>query len=163
VAIGIIEWVVAWTIRAAIPAEPHLVATILAWLWGVFHTAYSSVFAAMLYHGLRASKEGIGQASADDLSSFLKTTGVATDRTFGAIFNKCFEIYGMMEGKNSFSDLPTEQRRTLRTDLYLVSESLGKLVKQKKLTDDEAKEASALKARMDKTTKFIPDLANVVV
>jgi hypothetical protein len=60
VAIGIIQWVVAWTIRAAIPAEPHLVATILAWLWGVFHTAYSSVFAAMLYHDLRASKEGIG-------------------------------------------------------------------------------------------------------
>jgi PiT family inorganic phosphate transporter len=68
-----------------------------------------------------------------------------------------------MEGKKSFSDLPTEQRRTLRTDLYLVSESLGKLVKQKKLTDDEAKEASTLKARMDKTTKFIPDWVKMIV
>jgi hypothetical protein len=60
VAVGIVEWVVAWAIRAAIPAELHLVAAIVAWLWGVFHTAYDAVFAAMLYHDLRASKEGIG-------------------------------------------------------------------------------------------------------
>jgi hypothetical protein len=60
VALGIIQLVVDWTIRGAIPSEPHLVPTILSWLWGVLHTAYSSVFAAMLYHDLRASKEGIG-------------------------------------------------------------------------------------------------------
>jgi hypothetical protein len=60
VALGIVEWVVTLSIRAAIPAEPHLAATALGWLWTVLHTAYSSVFAAMLYHDLRASKEGIG-------------------------------------------------------------------------------------------------------
>ncbi|HLK65322.1 MAG TPA: inorganic phosphate transporter [Bryobacteraceae bacterium] len=106
---------------------------------------------------------GAFQESAAELSAFLKTNGVATDRTFGGIRNKCFEIYGIMQGKKSFNDLSVDQRRTLRTDLYLVSESLGKLVKQHKLDDDETKEAAALKARMDKVTKFIPDWVKFAV
>jgi PiT family inorganic phosphate transporter len=59
--------------------------------------------------------------------------------------------------------LTLAQRRTLRTDLYLVSESLGKLLKQKKLTADEARDAAALKGRMDKVTKFIPLWVKVAV
>jgi PiT family inorganic phosphate transporter len=103
------------------------------------------------------------QTSADEMSSYLKTTGVATERTYGAIRNKCFEISQTLEGKKSLSELNTEQRRGLRTDLYLVSESLGKLVKQKKLTDDEAQEAAALKGRMDTVTRFIPGWVKVAV
>jgi PiT family inorganic phosphate transporter len=103
------------------------------------------------------------QASADELSSFLKTTGVETERTYAAISNKCLELSDMMEGKKNLTELNTGQRRTLRTDLYLVSESLGKLVKQKKLTDVEGKDAAALKGRMDKVTKFIPGWVKVAV
>ena len=104
------------------------------------------------------------QASSDELSAFLKTTGVATERTYAAIGNKCVEISDMMKGKKSLSELSTEERRTLRTSLYLVSESLGKLLKQKKLTDAADKEAAAtLKSRMDKVTKFIPDWVKVAV
>jgi len=104
------------------------------------------------------------QTSADELSSYLKTTGVASERTYAAIGNKCFEISEMMEGKKNLSDLNMEQRRTLRTSLYLVSESLGKLLKQKKLTDPEDIAAdAALKSRMDKVTKFIPDWVKVAV
>jgi len=121
-----------------------------------------AITAQMAKHS-NGQEVGAFQASADELSSFVKTTGVASERTFGAIRNKCFEIFGIMQGKNSFSDLPTEQRRVLRTNLYLVSESLGKLVKQKKLNNEEANEASALKARMDRTTKFIPDWVKIVV
>jgi inorganic phosphate transporter, PiT family len=103
------------------------------------------------------------QASSDELSQFLKTTGVSSDLTYAAIKNKCFEISQELEGKKSLSDLNQEQRRTLRTDLYLVSESLGKLVKQHKLDADETKEANALKGRMDKVTKFIPTWVKVAV
>ena len=103
------------------------------------------------------------QASADELSSFLKTTGISNERTYAAISNKCLEINDMLEGKQNLAALNTEQRRTLRTDLYLVSESLGKLVKQKKLTDVEGRDAAALKSRMDKVTKFIPSWVKVAV
>ena len=34
--------------------------TIATWAWNVLVTAYSSVYAANLYHDLRAVKEGIG-------------------------------------------------------------------------------------------------------
>jgi PiT family inorganic phosphate transporter len=103
------------------------------------------------------------QTSADELSSYLKTTGVSSDNTFAAIGNECVEISETIQGKQSFSELSTEQRRTLRTNLYLVSESLGKLVKQHKLNADEGKEAAALKSRMDTVTKFIPLWVKVAV
>jgi PiT family inorganic phosphate transporter len=104
------------------------------------------------------------QTSADELSNYLKTTGVASDLTYAAISNKCVEISDTMAGKKTFTDLNIDQRRGLRTDLYLVSESLGKLVKQKKLTDpEEIKSATALKGQMDKVTKFIPSWVKVAV
>ncbi|MGA7239188.1 MAG: hypothetical protein WBY44_26135 [Bryobacteraceae bacterium] len=58
-AIIIVSAVVGLAIRAALPAS-GLPATIAAWAWNVFVTAYSSVYAANLYHDLRAVKEGIG-------------------------------------------------------------------------------------------------------
>jgi PiT family inorganic phosphate transporter len=104
------------------------------------------------------------QIAADELSAYLKTTGVATDRTFAAIGSKSREISDELSGKSKLTDLTPEQRRILRTDLYLVSESLGKLVKQKKLTDpDEQKAASRLHTNMDKVTKFIPTWVKVAV
>jgi PiT family inorganic phosphate transporter len=57
-----------------------------------------------------------------------------------------------------------DQRKLLRNDLYLTSESLAKLVKQKKLTEPaEVKEAATLRSRMDKVTKFIPLWVKVAV
>jgi PiT family inorganic phosphate transporter len=103
------------------------------------------------------------QTSADELSSYLKTTGVSSELTYAAIGNECFEISGILEGKKNLTELNIDQRRTLRTSLYLVSESLGKLVKQHKLTDEESQEASALKGQMDKVTKFIPYWVKVAV
>ena len=103
------------------------------------------------------------QASTDELSSYLKTTGVSSDRTYVGIHDKCLEISAMMGGKTTFADLTTDERRTMRTDLYLVSESLGKLAKQKKLSDAESKDGAALKGRMDPVTKFIPTWVKVAV
>jgi PiT family inorganic phosphate transporter len=98
------------------------------------------------------------QVAADELSSYLKTTGVATDRTFAAIGAKCGEINELLlRTKTTLGDLSPGDRKLLRGDLYLTSESLAKLVKQKKLTDPaEQKAASTLHTHMDKLTKFIP-------
>jgi PiT family inorganic phosphate transporter len=97
------------------------------------------------------------QVAADEISSYLKTTGKVNDRTFAAIGTKCREISEILSGKNSLADLSAEQRRTLRSDLYLTSEGLGKLIKQRKLEDPaEQKSVATLKSHMDKLTKFIP-------
>jgi len=104
------------------------------------------------------------QIASDELSAYLKTTGKVNDRTFAAVGTKCREISDMLEGKQSLTDLNEGQRRTLRSDLYLVSESLGKLIKQKKIQDPvEQKSAATLKTNLDKVTKFIPVWVKVAV
>jgi PiT family inorganic phosphate transporter len=104
------------------------------------------------------------QVAADELSAYLKTNGQMNERTFAAIGTKCREISESLEGKTSLNELNAEQRRTLRTDLYLTSESLGKAIKQKKLADPvELNTAAKLKSNMDKVTKFIPSWVKVAV
>jgi len=104
------------------------------------------------------------QIAADELSSYLKTNGKVKDRTFAAIGTKCREISEILSGRTQLSELDESQRRTLRSDLYLTSESLGKLIKQKKLEDPaERSTVAALKSDMDKVTKFIPPWVKVAV
>ncbi len=98
-----------------------------------------------------------GQNAGDELSQYLKTTGTLTDRTFAAIGTKCREISAELNNRTSLSTLAKNERIQLRSDLYLVSESLGKLTKAHKLEDpDEQKAATKLKGSMDHVTKFIP-------
>jgi PiT family inorganic phosphate transporter len=102
--------------------------------------------------------------AADELSAYLKTSGKMTDRTFAAVGTKCREISDIITGKNKLAELNADQRRILRSDLYLTSEALGKLIKQKKLTDPvEQKTVAELKSHMDKVTKFIPLWVKVAV
>lgn len=86
------------------------------------------------------------------------------DQTFAAIGSVCRAVNSSLEGKKSLNELTPDQRRDLRTELYLASEALGKAKKQNLLTDDaEKKEAGDLKANMDKLTKFIPVWVKVAV
>jgi inorganic phosphate transporter, PiT family len=104
------------------------------------------------------------QIAADELSAYVKTSGKVSERTYAAIGTKCREISEILTGKPSLTELSADQRRILRSDLYLTSEALGKLIKQKKLTDpDEQKTVAQLKSRMDKVTKFIPTWVKVAV
>jgi PiT family inorganic phosphate transporter len=104
------------------------------------------------------------QVAADEISAYLKTTGKVTDRTFAAIGTKCREIETILEGRKQLTELNQEQRKMLRSDLYLASEGLGKLVKQHKLEDPKEQDAaSTLKKRMDKVTKFIPVWVKIAV
>ncbi len=97
------------------------------------------------------------QIAADEVSAYLKTNGKINDRTFAAIGTKCREISEILSGKTSLTQLTPDQRRILRSDLYLTSEGLGKLIRQKKLPDPvEQQSVADLKRHMDKLTKFIP-------
>ncbi len=104
------------------------------------------------------------QIAADEVSAYLKTTGKVTDRTYAGIGTKCREISEILSGKTALSQLTPDQRKILRSDLYLTSEGLGKLIKQKQLTDPvEQKSVADLKKHMDKLTKFIPTWVKVAV
>ena len=99
-----------------------------------------------------------------ELSAYLKTTGVVTPRTFAAASVKCREVSDMLRGKESLTELDATERRTLRSDLYLTSETLAKLLKQDTITDlAEQKAAFALKSSMDRVTKFIPAWVKMAV
>ena len=98
-----------------------------------------------------------GRNASDEISQYLKTTGILTERTFGAIATKCREISDQLNNRESLSSLNKTERVQLRSDLYLVSEGLGKLTKNHKFDDpEEQKAVSKLKSSMDKVTKFIP-------
>jgi PiT family inorganic phosphate transporter len=104
------------------------------------------------------------QVAADEVSAYLKTTGKVNERTFAAIGTKCREISEILGDRTSLTQLSADQRRILRSDLYLTSEGLGKLLKQKKLEDPvEQKTVATLKSDMDKVTKFIPVWVKVAV
>jgi len=98
-----------------------------------------------------------GSAADEELSNYLKSSGKINERTFAAIGTTCREISAELDGKKSLTELTGDQRKDLRTELYLVSASLGKVKKQNLLTDDaEKKEAGDLKTNMEKLTQFIP-------
>ncbi len=104
------------------------------------------------------------QVAADELSSYLKTTGKDTPRTYAAIGTKCREISELIAGKQSLTELNPSQRTLLRSDLYLTSEAMKKLNKNHKLEDPALqKSASVLAGRMDKVTKFIPIWVKIAV
>lgn len=97
------------------------------------------------------------QDATDALSAYLKTKGVATDQTFGALAGRSREVAIELEGRSSFADLTVDQRKGFRSDIYLLSESIAKLIKQHKITDPaEAKALTAYQGTLQKETKYIP-------
>lgn len=104
------------------------------------------------------------QAAADELSAFLKTSGKFTDNIFPALAAKGRDIVNRLNGKNSFADVPKDQRSGLRSDMYLVSESLNKLNRLGKLNDPEQKEAlTEFRSQLRPMTQFIPVWVKVAV
>ena len=97
------------------------------------------------------------QEATDELSSFLKTKGVATENTFEAVAGRNREVAIELEGRSSFSDLTVDQRKGFRSDIYLLSESIGKLIKQHRITDPaEVKTLTQYQGALQKETKYIP-------
>jgi PiT family inorganic phosphate transporter len=100
----------------------------------------------------------------DELSRFLKTTGTFGPNVFPALAEKAEEISVAISDKDSLEQLSKEQRSMTRTDIYLTSESIGKLVKQNRITDPADKQTlTSYKNQLEKITKFIPDWVKVAV
>jgi len=104
------------------------------------------------------------QAAADELSAFLKTTGKFTDNIFPALAVKNRDIVNRLNGKKTFADVARDDRSALRSDMYLVNESLNKLNRLGKLNDPEQKAVlTEFRSKLRPMTQFIPVWVKVAV
>src|SRR5215467_7390149 len=111
-------------------------------------------------NGVTVSSE---QASAA-LSAYMKRNGQLTDQTFAALAQENKSVSTKLENVQNFSSLSEGERRELRTDFYLISGSLTKLIKNKALSDATFVDtATKYRASLDSVTKFIPDWVKVGV
>lgn len=97
-----------------------------------------------------------------NLSDFLKSKGTVNERTLPALASVNQKIVENLNGKNNLADLPHDDRRALRSDVYLVSESIAKLDKLKKLPADRSS-FLAYRSQLDRITKFIPSWVKLAV
>lgn len=98
------------------------------------------------------------------LSAFLKTTGKFDDQTLAAVAAKNHDIIKRLDGKKSFAEVSKEDRPALRSDIYLVAESINKMAKLGHLTDPQAKEALLkFRSQLKGATDFIPVWVKVAV
>ncbi|MBV9386706.1 MAG: inorganic phosphate transporter [Chroococcidiopsidaceae cyanobacterium CP_BM_ER_R8_30] len=104
------------------------------------------------------------QDASTELSNFIKTKGKISDKTLPALAAKNQAIANSLSGKQSFQAFSINERRSLRTDMYLVSTAIGKLNKQNKFTaPNEKKALASYQASLDKETKYIPNFVKIVV
>jgi PiT family inorganic phosphate transporter len=108
-----------------------------------------------------------GQSQADataEISAYLKSSGKQTPNTISAVAALNDAVAAKLDGIQKFSDLPQAERRELRTNLYLVGESISKLAKNHAFADAQAQLAcTKYKADADKLTKYIPVWVKVAV
>jgi PiT family inorganic phosphate transporter len=111
-----------------------------------------------------ANTAGAASDAPSEVSAFLKSSGKLSPTTFSALAALNDEVSAQLGSVKSFSDLPQGDRRTLRTNLYLVGEGIGKLVKTHAFTDPDAQKTCArYKSDADSLTKYIPIWVKVSV
>jgi PiT family inorganic phosphate transporter len=91
------------------------------------------------------------------LSDYLKTTGVAGDKTYAAAALVNHELIDNLAGKTSFRDFSGAMVKTVRSRIYLLGGTLKKLLSQKKIANkSEAKTLDAYQTELDNATQYIP-------
>jgi len=95
------------------------------------------------------------KAAQDALSAYLRT-GKTDDTTLPALAAKTHAIQTTLASAKTLQEIPTDARGHLRTDIYLTSESLNKLLKGATFSADEKKTLGAFKDQLKSATMFIP-------
>jgi len=113
----------------------------------------------------RAGLDPVSETDAEnDLSDFLKAGAKPTQATFAALAYENNQINAILTGETPFDQLTKDQRKDLRTRIYLVGESIGKLTKANAFTDPAQKtELTNYKKQLDGMTKFIPLWVKIAV
>jgi PiT family inorganic phosphate transporter len=98
------------------------------------------------------------------LNAYLKTSGKLDDNVWVALASTNHEIGAAILGKKSLGDVAEAQRGAVRSDMYQVSASIGKLDKSHAISDkDQAALLKAYKSQLDSATNFIPLWVKVAV
>ena len=120
--------------------------------------------AGTIFHKLAGSDPVSASDASTTLNAFLKGGGTITPQLYPALEEKNGEIASLLHGTTKLSDVPEQQRKGLRSDIYLVSGSIAKLQKKKAIADPESSTLlGSYKKALDKTTNFIPLWVKVAV
>ena len=96
-------------------------------------------------------------AAAGELSDYLKTDGIVSNRTYAALASTNRQIAAELAGKNSFPDLPPDQIKNVRNQMYLAGGTISKLLTQNQITDPiEKKSLAAYKSQLVSSIQYIP-------
>lgn len=99
-----------------------------------------------------------------ELSNYLKTTGRYNDHILPALSVINHRIVSLIDDKHGFRELPSPDRSQLRSDTYLVGETINKLNKQGHLNDPQARPVLVdYRSRIKGVTDYIPVWVKVAV
>ena len=105
-----------------------------------------------------------GEEAVAELSAFLKAHGSLTPKTLASVAGLSAEIQSMLGGKRSLTEIDRAQRGKLRSDVYLVTETIGKLDKQGLPGNEEDRTALLqYRAALDETIRYIPNWVKLAV
>ena len=98
------------------------------------------------------------------ITNYLKSTTPVTDVPYAAMATLNQVIGDTLNSVNKFSELNESDRRNIRTNIYLVSASLVKLLESKLLTDPAVKTIyRSYSSDLDRLTKYIPTWVKISV
>ncbi len=107
---------------------------------------------------------GAAGDTAAELSQYLGTDGKLSAKTFAAVAAANRDLVNLVAGKGSLRDVAPDQRKALRTDLYLVDQTLAKMAKAGEFKSaDERKAIAGYHTLLDATTKYLPTWVKVAV
>jgi inorganic phosphate transporter, PiT family len=124
----------------------------------VSHLVQSSHASVAIIDRMDGAVRGAGLSDKDaqaTLSAFLRS-GTPDAATIPALAHAIHAIDAQFANAKTMSDVPTDARRAVRSNVYVVSESLGKLLKGDTFTGDDRSTIGAYRADLKSVTTFIP-------
>jgi PiT family inorganic phosphate transporter len=108
------------------------------------------------------------QADAEtELTNYLKQGGTpASDLTWASVAVVAQSASSQLAAQNDLTKMTSDQRRALRLDIYVVGETIGKVLKAKTPVVADKEQVSTLKKAkgdLEKITKYIPIWVKIMV
>jgi inorganic phosphate transporter, PiT family len=99
-----------------------------------------------------------------ELSNYVKPNVSPTKRTLDAVYILSEDTAKLLGGKESLKQVERSQKTKLRSEFYLIDETLTKLDKQQRLTAGPQKDSAArYRKDLDDATRYIPVWVKVAV
>jgi PiT family inorganic phosphate transporter len=124
--------------------------------------ALSQKVAPLIQPQLGAALPG-PEAATVTLRSYLQTGGVFSDQVFPALAEKNQEILDALTLNKSVAQLTKDEKIALRTEIFLVSGTIGKLNAAGKIPAGQSAMMTQYKSALDRTVKFIPFWVKLMV